>query len=67
MWTPKGFTADWADGRTLRLSLGPETERRLGSLRIVSTALEFHFITWTIVQRDAFLLKCERALQQGGG
>ena len=62
-----GFTASWTDGRRLNLVLAAETERRLGSLRIISTTLHFHFLDWTAAQREAFMLRYERALQQGGG
>lgn len=66
-WSAGGFTASWEDGRSLQLVLSSETERRIGSLRIISTPLQLIFLHWTPSQRETFLLKCERALQQGGG
>jgi hypothetical protein len=66
-WSDTGFIAGWRDGRRLSLVLGTEIERRLGSLRIISTPLRFEFKQWPPAQREGFMLYCDRALQQGGG
>ena len=66
-WTGSCCTARFPEGRLLSLMLAPETERRLGSLRIVSTPLRFCFHDWPQHAVEAFMMQYERALQQGGG
>lgn len=66
-WGHLCCTASFGDGRELEIMMGAETERRLGSLRIVSTPLEFRFHAWLPDGVAAFMAHVERALQQGGG
>ena len=66
-WAGACCTARVPEGRLLSLTLAPETERRLGSLRIVSTPLHFCFHDWPQDAVEAFMAQYERALQQGGG
>jgi hypothetical protein len=64
---PACITVSYPDGRGLRVELDAETERRLGSFRLKSTAFTFVFDGWTAEQISAFLAHCTRGLQQGGG
>lgn len=66
-WNQQRCTARFGDGRQLEIVLAAETERRLGSLRIVSTPLEFRFLAWSQDAVATFMNRVERALQQGGG
>ena len=66
-WAGTSCAARFPDGRLLELALAPEIERRLGSLRIVSTPLQFCFHAWAQDTVAAFMVQFERALQQGGG
>ena len=58
---------DCPDERALRIELGPETERRVGSLRLRDTRFTFVFEGWSDAAVRAFLVHCTRGLQQGGG
>ena len=66
-WQGDQCTITFRDGRLLRLTLGTETERRLGALRIVSTPMRFVFTSWLPVDVQACIRRIEQALQQGGG
>lgn len=61
------LVADYPDGRRLRVELEPESERRLGSIRLRGTRFTFVFEGWGGAAIDAFLAHCTRGLQQGGG
>lgn len=67
IFEPACITASYPDGRRLRVELAAETERRLGSFRLRSTAFTFVFDDWSASQISAFLAHCTRGLQQGGG
>ena len=66
-WSGPVYHAAYPDGRTLRIALGNELVRHLGSLRIISTPLTFNFLHWPPETLAAFMTHYERALQQGGG
>lgn len=61
------LAADYPDGRRLRIELGAETERRLGSIRLRDTTFTFVFVGWESSAIRAFLVRCSQGLQQGGG
>ena len=66
-WAPHRCTVRFDDGRLLEIGFAAETERRLGSLRIVSTPLQFEFLGWPPATVVSFMTHLDRALQQGGG
>ena len=66
-WSGLVYHAAYPDGRALRIALGHELVRHLGSLRIISTPLNFTFLRWSPETVTAFMAYYERALQQGGG
>ncbi len=65
--SPDALVAEYPDGRRLRVELEPETERRLGSIRLRGTCFTFVFEGWSNAGIEAFLVHCTRGLQQGGG
>jgi hypothetical protein len=66
-WSGLVYHAAYPDGRSLQISLGKESVRQLGSLRIISTPLTFIFLQWSPETLAAFMTHYERSLQQGGG
>lgn len=58
---------DYPDGRRLRIEIGPERERHLGSIRLRDSSFTFVFEGWEETAMRAFLVHCTRGLQQGGG
>ena len=67
VWCGAACTIAFREGQTLRIELGPEAERRLGALRIVSTPLRLAFLGWSQGDFEAATRRLEQALQQGGG
>jgi hypothetical protein len=55
------------DGRSVRIDLSPERERRLGTLRLPVTVVEFTFQGYGRAEFDRFMQRFDRAFQRGGG
>lgn len=53
--------------RRLTIRVGPERERRIASLRLPATALEFHFRGYTGAERERVLARFARVYHKGGG
>ena len=51
----------------LRIRLSPQGERRIASLRLPVTVIEFSFPGWTQPRVDEFLARFDRCFQRGGG
>ena len=66
-WHGCHCTISFRGGHQLLLELGPEAERRLGSLRVVSTHLRLSFKTWPATEIETAVTRVEQALHQGGG
>ena len=57
----------WDAQKTINIHLGPEQERRLGSLVLPQTRVTVRFEGCSAEQREAFLKRFELAFQRGGG
>lgn len=60
------ITTAIGDGRVV-IRPGPQTERRLGMLRLPAMVLDFEFSACTNGEQDAFLTAFENAYRRGGG
>lgn len=67
VWMGTRCLFELGETRRLAIQLGAEELRRLGSLSIVSTPMQFIFEGWTRVEREVFLRHMQAAFQQGGG
>lgn len=54
-------------GHTVRIVLGPEGNRRIASLQIPATAVNFHFQNFSSKERKRFMDRFNRYFQRGGG
>jgi hypothetical protein len=54
-------------GRRIEILLGPEQERRLGSLALPQTQVNLSFEGFSEEQRKDFLRRFDLAFQRGGG
>jgi hypothetical protein len=52
---------------SLEITLGDTTDRKLGSLSLPSTQVEFRFFGLSAVERVKFLESFDRYFQRGGG
>jgi len=62
-----GFELTGAAGRTVRIVLGPERRRRIASLQIPSTAVDFRFHGFSQKERERFMDRFDRYFRRGGG
>ena len=54
-------------GRTLRIRLNAEGERRIANLALPRTIVEFRFEGYTDALVEAFLQRFDRSFRRGGG
>ena len=60
------ITIGWSQGSVV-IDLGPETDRKLGSLALPTMNVEFQFIGLNPSDREGFLAHFDRYFQRGGG
>lgn len=53
--------------RTVTISLGPQQERRIASLRLPFVVVDFEFRSYTVSEFEDFMQRFERYFQRGGG
>ena len=54
-------------GRSVSIVLGPERTRRIASLQIPSTAVDFRFRGFSDEERERFMDRFDRYFRRGGG
>ena len=64
--TGSRITVEWPPGR-IHIELGPQGQRRLGSLSLPTTDVEIRFEGLSPEAAQEFLLGFQRAFQRGGG
>lgn len=66
-WAVDEVAVHWPDGRHLCVTLSPERQRRLASLRLPCLDLGFVFTAFTAEAASAFMTRFDRAFHKGGG
>lgn len=68
-WRLEGnvITLEEGGGRTLRIRLGEESERRIASLALPRTLVEFQFDGYSPANVETFLQRFDRSYRRGGG
>lgn len=65
-WLPDGVRVG-AGPRCLRIRLGPQSERRIGLLRVPSMEVRFDFDGFRREEVERFMRRFHRHFQRGGG
>ena len=66
-WGARSAAADLGDGRRWRISLGPERERRIASIRLPIADAEIRLEGFDEAGIAAFLDRFHRVFRKGGG
>lgn len=53
--------------KTVTITLGPQQQRRIASLRLPFVVVEFEFVGFTAAELEDFMQRFERYFQRGGG
>ena len=53
--------------RTVTITLGPQQQRRIASLRLPFVVVDFEFVGYTAAEFEDFMQRFERYFQRGGG
>ncbi len=53
--------------KTVTISLGPQQQRRIASLRVPYVVVDFEFVGFTQIEFESFMQRFERYFQRGGG
>jgi hypothetical protein len=53
--------------RTVTITLGPQQQRRIASLRLPFVVVDFEFVGFTAAEFEDFMQRFERYFQRGGG